>query len=266
MPSPFPGMDPYLERPGLWPQCHFALIYNIHSQLNSRLPARYEASMDVHVWLHEADAETRRMTREPDAFVSEKAGGAAVATQQRKITAPAEFVLPVAPRSGSRFVTIRDTLNQRVVTAIEVLSPSNKRPGEDRDAYLAKRDEYFVASVNLVEVDLLRGGLRPPFGEHAPSPFAYYVLVSRYPQFPKIEFWPIGVRDSLPEIPVPLNPDDPDCTLDLRACLDRGYEDGRWAGKADYDKPPDPPLAEPDATWARELLAQRTTPTNGTAK
>ncbi len=261
MPSPFPGMDPYLEKPGLWPQCHTALIYNIHAQLNARLPSRYEASMDVHIWLYEADAESRRVAREPDVFLSDRLGSTATATQSRRPTAPAEFLLPVERRKGNRFVVVRDTLNQRVVTAIEILSPSNKKPGEDREAYLSKRVEYFIAGVNVVEIDLLRAGMRPPLGEHAPSPFAYSVLVSRRPLFPKVEFWPIGVREPLPVVPVPVNPEDADCPLDLRACLDRGYDDGRWAAKADYSKLPEPPLSEPDATWARELLANRINPT-----
>ena len=261
MPSPFPGMDPYLEKPGLWPQCHLSLIYNIHARLNARLPNRYEASMDVHVWLHEADAETRRVMPEPDVFLSEKTGGTAVAILAKRTAAPTEFLLPVEPRTGNRFVTIRDTLNQRVITAIEILSPSNKKPGDDREAYLSERDEYFVAHVNLVEIDFLRGGLRSPLVEHVPSPFAYSILVSRHPHFPKVGFWPIGVRDTLPEIPVPLNEDDPECLLDLRACLDRGYEDGRWVRKLEYTRPPDPLLSEPDATWARELLANRSSHT-----
>ena len=260
MPSPFPGMDPYLEQQGLWPQCQLALIYNIHAQLNSRLPSQYEASMDVHVWLQERDAESRRVQRKPDVFVAETGGGTAVAVEGKMIAAPIEIILPVLHRTGNRYVTISDAATKKVVTAIEILSPSNKKPGDDRDAYLNKRDDYFAANVNLVEIDLLRAGLRPPLGEHTPSPFAYYLLVSRHSRFPTVGFWPIGVRDPLPEIPVPLKAGDDDCPLDLRACLDRGYEEGRWDGKANYSQPPDPPLSEPDATWARELLAKRTMP------
>lgn len=260
MPSPFPGMDPYLEQPELWGECHTALIYLVHAQLNARLPARYTASTDIHVWLQEADAESRER-RDPDVFVSDRGhGGAAVAVRPNARAAPAEIVLPVEQRRGHRFVTIRDKLNDRVVTVIEVLSPTNKAAGRDRDAYLAKRDEYFLARVNLVEIDLLRSGTRPPLGEQAPAPFAYYVMVCRDSEFPKAGFWPLGVRDTLPEIPVPLKPEDSDCPLDLRACLDRGYDEGRWAQKVDYTLPPDPPLAEPDATWAKELLANRTQP------
>jgi hypothetical protein len=118
-----------------------------------------------------------------------------------------------------------DKSNNRVITAIEILSPSNKTDGADRDAYLAKRDEYFLAQINLVEIDLLRSGLRPPLGEQTPEQFAYYLMVCRNTQFPKAGFWSFGIRDTLPEVPVPLKPEDPDCPLDLRACLDRGYEE-----------------------------------------
>jgi hypothetical protein len=262
MPSPFPGMDPYIESPGIWKECHTALIYLIHAQLNSKLPDGYTASTDIHVWLEEADAESRRLRREPDVFVSETtAKSTSVALQSQPKTAPAEIVLPVVARRGHRYVTIRDKLNNRVITAIEILSPANKTDGPDRDAYLSKRDEYFLAQINLVEIDLLRAGSRPPLGEQAPEQFAYYIMVCRNTQFPKAAFWSFGIRDKLPEIPVPLKPEDPDCLLDLRACLDRGYEEGRWAQKIDYSVPPEPPLSESDASWARELLAQRTYPT-----
>ena len=259
MPSPFPGMDPYLERPEFWKECHTALIYLIHAQLNARLPEGYMASTDIHVWLQEADAESRRVRREPDVIVSESTGGgSAVALQSKAQAAPTEVTLPVVERKGSRFVTIVDKSNNRVVTAIEILSPANKTSGPDRDAYLAKRDDYFLAKVNLVEIDLLRSGLRPPISEQDQPPFDYYIMVCRNSRFPKAGFWRIGIREALPSIPVPLKPEDADCPLDLRACLDRGYEVGRWARKANYNMPSDPPLSEPDATWARELLAQRT--------
>jgi hypothetical protein len=258
MPSPFPGMDPYLERPELWKECHTALIYLIHAQLNARLPDGYAASTDIHVWLQEADGESRRVRREPDVFVSElSAGPAAVTVESAVKLAPAEIRLPIVQRRGSRFVTIYDKADNRVITAIEVLSPANKVSGPDRDAYLTKRDDYFLAQVNLVEIDLLRAGVRPPLGDQAPAPFDYYVMVCRHSEFPRAGFWPLGVRDPLPPVPVPLKSSDPDCSLDVRACLDRGYDEGRWARKVRYDLPPEPPLAGADATWALELLARQ---------
>jgi len=261
MPSPFPGMDPYIESSGMWKECHTALIYLVHAQLNSRLPEGYTASTDIHVWLQEADAESRRVRREPDVYVSEtSARGGVVAVQPRSKVAPAEIVLPVVPRKGHRYVTIRDKKDNRVITAIEILSPANKTNGPDRDAYLSKREEYFLAEVILVEFDLLRSGIRPPLGEQVSAPFDYYMLACRNTLFPKAGFWSLCIRDPLPEIPIPLKGEDPDCSLDLRACLDRGYEEGRWARKLDYSIPPDPPLLEPDATWARELLVHRTIP------
>ncbi|MBO0700760.1 MAG: DUF4058 family protein, partial [Zavarzinella sp.] len=220
MPSLFPGMDPYLEQPDLWKECHTALIYLIHAQLNSRLPDGYTASTDIHVWLQEADAESRRVRREPDVFVSEvPTSSAATAVQSKQWAAPAEIVLPVVARRGHRYVTIRDKADNRVITAIEILSPANKAGGPDRDAYLAKRDDYFLAQVNLVEIDFLRSGVRPPLGDQTPERFAYYIMVCRNTQFPRAAFWSFGVRDAIPEIPVPLKPEDPDCPLDLKACL-----------------------------------------------
>jgi hypothetical protein len=143
-----------------------------------------------------------------------------------------------------------------VVTAIELHSPSNKSPGPDRDAYLAKREEYLATGTNLVEIDLLRAGSRPPLGDNPPNA-PYYVLVCRAWEFPEVGFWTIGLRDLLPEIPVPLAEDEPDVPLAIRPCVDNCYEGGRYALKIDYGEPPDPPLSESDAKWARELLASR---------
>jgi hypothetical protein len=163
--------------------------------------------------------------------------------------------LPVVPRRGNRYVRIINVHDHRVVAAIELLSPSNKTLGRDRDAYLAKRDEYLASGVNLVEVDLLRAGLRPPLGA-PPTPSAYYALVCWASLLPRAGYWSIGVRDRLPEVPVPLDADKPDCLLDLQPCFDRAYDEGRFPLYINYTQPPTPPLPEADAAWARELLAR----------
>jgi hypothetical protein len=256
MPSPFPGMDPYLESVDVWPELHGQLIHSIRRHLHQVLPERYVARIDRHIWVHDPDEDDRILLGRPDVFVTdpqEPAGGAPASVT----AAPATITLPFAPREGHRFVRIKDVQSRRVVTVIELLNPSNKASGPDREAYLAKRNEYLASRLNLVEIDLLRSGQRMPLG--APPPADYYVLIARAASLPQAGVWPIGLRQSLPTIPIPLDPDIPDVTVNLQACLSEAFEEGRLGSDIKYTQPPTPPLHEPDATWARELLAARTT-------
>ena len=41
MPSPFPGVDPYIESPALWSDFHNNLASEIQAQLNRRIQPRY---------------------------------------------------------------------------------------------------------------------------------------------------------------------------------------------------------------------------------
>jgi hypothetical protein len=139
------------------------------------------------------------------------------------------------------------------VTVIEVLSPSNKKSGSSRDQYLAKRQELIDSRANLVEIDLLRGGNSMPLDNRPDRAFAYSVLVSRVDDRPKAGFWPIGLRDPLPIIPIPLRAPSGDAQLDLQELLDHvydvsGYEDYIYSGF------PDPPLLAKDQAWADSLI------------
>jgi hypothetical protein len=169
-------------------------------------------------------------------------------------TAPATVVLPAVRRRGNRFVQILDSVDRRVVTAIEVLSPANKEAGPDREAYLAKRKEYFAAGVSLVELDLLRGGGRLPLGNPPRRAFDYYVLVCRAWELPQAGFWPLGVRDPVPDVPIPIEPHVRPVLLPLRACMDQVYDGGRYAIQLPYHQPPTPRLRRADAAWARQVL------------
>lgn len=255
MPSPFPGMDPYIEEPSLWPDFHLTMLAAMKAFINQRLPAQYGAFVDRYIWLHEPDADTRVRLGKPDVFVGER--GQQAEGPGAILQAPAIVTLPVVRRQGNRYLRIIDRRSRRVVTVIELLSPSNKEPGEDREAYLAKRHEYLAMGTNLVEIDLLRSGERLPMGEPAPAQADYYVLVCRASELPRAGVWPFSVRDPLPSFPVPLNPADPPVFMDLKPCLDRAYDEARYEQELEYAEPPVPPLQEPAATWARELLSRR---------
>lgn len=257
MPSPFPGMDPYLEEPSLWPDFHLTLTVVLRAELNRRLPDRYVAMADRYIWIHEPAAEERTLLGRPDVLIAEQhpahssAGGATVAV------APATSVLPMGRESGNPFLKIIEASSRRVITVVELLSPSNKAAGLDREAYLIKRNEYLATQVNLVEMDLLRGGARLPMGQPAPPSADYYYLVCREWETPMARIWPFSVRDALPSLPVPLSSEEPELQIPLRPCLDRVYDEARYDRELRYDQPPPAPLREPDANWARELLARR---------
>jgi hypothetical protein len=257
MPSPFPGMDPYLESPSFWGELHSSLIAALYLDLNARLPERYYAAMDVYVWIDAPDGRSRHVAPDVPVVDSESGGGTATLTQA--VVAPATVRLPVTRPAGQRRLRVWDREENRVVTAVEILSPANKTDGPDRNAYLAKRNGYLVAGVNLVEIDLRRLGLRPPLGDPPPAPSAYYALVCRSVQPEAAGFWGISLRDPLPEVPLPLGHSDPDLPVALQRLFTGCYDGGRFRRRIDYTVPPEVSLPEPDAIWARELLARHLT-------
>jgi hypothetical protein len=229
------------------------LIIAMRAAMNEVLPKGYLAAADRYVWIHEPDAENRTRIVEPDGFIVKRNGDGGVGSAS--ITAPATVVLPAVQREGNKYLKILDAKTRRVITVIELLSPTNKRPGPDRDAYLAKRLDYLAAGVNVVEIDLLRGGERMPLGDPFPEKADYYMMVCRANELPQAGVWWFSVRDPIPVIPVPLSPGEGDVSLDLRACLDRAYAEGRYRDEIDYTQPPEPPLSPDDGAWARQLLS-----------
>jgi hypothetical protein len=256
MPSPFAGMDPYIESSGMWSDFHATLVPALRAQLNARLPKQFVASIELYVWFHEPEVRKRRQ-REPDLYVverSRRAAGEAVATAK---AAPAEISLPLTQRRKRKLIHITDVHSRRVVTAIEIVSPSNKTPGEDREAYLVKRGEYLASNLSFVEIDLLRGGKRLPLSMPPPPIRDYYVLVCRSWEFPRAGLWTFGIRDPIPEIPIPLAADVPDVPLSLHTGVDRAYEEGRYDEELRYHERLLPPVNRADAAWIREVLAAR---------
>lgn len=256
MPSPFPGMDPYLEHPSRWAEVHGSLIWRVHEALNSLLPERYVAHVDRYVWLEEAGGQGRVRDGLPDVYVrddGERTAGPVALAAPRTIVLPQ----PTVRTERNRFVRIVDSERRRVVTVVEILSHSNKEAGSDRDAYLLKRQEYFALQTNVVEFDLLRAAERMPLGQPDPMPGGYLVLVCPATNFPDAGLWGFGVREPIPPIPVPLDAADAPVTLDLKPLLERTYDVGRYSREIDYSRPPVPRLADADAEWARRLLASR---------
>jgi Protein of unknown function (DUF4058) len=253
MPSPFPGMDPYLEARRLWRGLHLQLICNIAADLQPQLVPRYVARLEERVLLAPLDEPL-----EPDVNIREaerdSRRGVQLLTRPATADAARPEIIEVPDLTiPHRFVEILDPEHHEVITIIEVLSPWNKT-GRGRQDYRERQDALLLSEASLVEIDLLRRGpLAIALPEPLVPPSDYRICIHRAGtrRFELIRF---GVRDPLPNVGIPLRYDDPDVVLRLGSVLDRCYEAGAYQYIVDYNQPPDPPLAAEDAAWASRLL------------
>jgi hypothetical protein len=260
MPSPFPGMDPYLESPLRWRDVHHTLAGQIRRQLVLYLSPRYVARLETRFVAFSPD-EQEISVLYPDADVTHTRLRERVVAMYETHTDDAVVISPpplvlrsITPeRLDLVTVEIRDAAQGRLVTAIEILSPVNKRPGKGLEEYRAKRGTVLSANAHLLEIDLLRQGTRPPRLIGLPQS-DYFIFLTRAERRNVTETWPVSMRDSLPVVPVPLLPGDEDVPLDLSHALRTIYDEARYDLGIDYGEPPVPPLAEEDAEWAQELL------------
>jgi len=254
-------MDPYIEG-WIWGDFHLSFITALRAQLNVKLPKRYVANTELFIWREDPSDKDRMSISGPDAYLADRLrdqnvpSGSPVATLTPPVT-----TIHRRKETKHRYLRIVDSEERRVVTVLEVLSPANKTASSIGEAYRLKREEYIASGLNLVEIDFLRGGIRPSLGDPAPPVADYYVLVNRATDRPRLGIWPISVRETLPPIPVPIDEEVPDVVLDLRQALDRVYDEGRYFDQLNYSESPQLPLREPDASWARDLLAKRIVPT-----
>lgn len=267
----FPGMDPYLESPGIWPGFHDALLFCIRESLQQILPDRYYAELQTREEVGIGGFDTARVFY-PDLSVKEsplEASSSASASRARgaaEASVPEHLLIVEEEPIRVGYLEIREVARGgRLVTLIEVLSPSNKIPGPDREAFERKRKDIFESGAHWIEVDLLRAGKRlgahPSVDAHCRrNGYDYVVVVSRSTRrTPRLDLELFGftVRDLLPMVSVPLLEPDPDVVLDLRWAFRRAYETGPYRKILRYDLPPDPPLEGGDRTWALEVLRTR---------
>ncbi|MCL4203822.1 MAG: DUF4058 family protein [Pirellulaceae bacterium] len=252
MPSPFPGMNPYLEQEDAWRDFHEAFLPAAREALSPQVSPSYLVKLEQNLYIHERAADERHLLGYGDVTLSQTRRTDPPSTTGAVLTSPRRILLPRVDVESESYIEIRDAKTRRLVTVIELLSPTNKRPGDDRQRYLTKRTELLRSDAHFVELDLLRGWPRMPFDE--PPTGDYCVLVSRVEDRPRAEFWPIGLRDRLPEIPIPLQSPHPDARLDLQAVLHRVY-DAAYYRDYIYDGTPWPSLSNEDADWAQRLAA-----------
>jgi hypothetical protein len=254
MPSPFPGMDPFIEDQK-WRSFHSTFIPNLCEALTAAVRPRYVVDVEANVYLAREDGDLRQIIA-PDLSVVQKTGwldqndgGVAVEAE------PALLTLPTIDPVEEIYLTICSRENDAVVTVIELLSPTNKLSRDGRTEYLNKRNTVLHSEANLVEIDLLRGGKRLPTVERLPRG-DYYAFVTRVELRPKVEVysWPLERR--LPKIPIPLAEGDPDVSLDLQAVFDTTYDRSGYDYALNYKKPVEPPLTESQSAWVAEMLAK----------
>jgi len=258
MPSPFPGMDPYIEGQA-WADFHARMIATISEMLVPSLRPRYAIRVEERIYLeHEMEGQSRHIR--PDLLIARSAdSGSQISASASVGTAiqPIEITLPMPEEVVERYLTIEDMTTHEVVTVIELLSPSNKRPGSDgREQYLEKRVNVLKSRTNLVEIDLLRGGARLPTDQVLP-PAEYYAIVCRGRRRPAATAYPMPIRRALPTIPIPLSAGDADVELDLQMALTTTYDRGGYDYSLEYAAPVEPPLSEADVAWARDILKSR---------
>jgi hypothetical protein len=260
MPSPFPGMDPYLEDPDLFYSFHQALGAEFQIRLAPLLPLAYYAEIEPRIVYEVAiSAPVEERRARPDAGVPKGAAASAAppaGSSEPEITPPA-LEIPIWSELEIKLmtVTIRTVSGSRLVTSIEILSLSNKRIGSHAyRAYHRKRERLLRSPAHLMEIDLLRAGERPPLSEALPEA-SYFVVLSRAERRPTAEVWPIQLADRLPVAPVPLLAPDPDVPLDLGAAMAAVYQRAAYDRRLDYRRrPPAPPLTAAETAWLEERL------------
>ncbi len=257
MRCPFPGMDPFLEKHQFWNDFTPQLLVAICNSLNPRLLPHFETRIEEYaVVTHEA---IRRCLIRPDVTISatpdwSPESSSSVAGAALIDVAVAELEYPDLDPLMQRCLKVIERKNRRVVTVMEVLSPSNKQPGEDGiETYLAKRAEYLASDAHLVEIDLLRGGERLPMRRPLPAG-DYYVYVGRQGRSPRGQVFGWNWKTRLPTISIPLLKQDPEVELNLQEVFESVYEPACYDRMLPYDEPVEPPLSPADEAWARERL------------
>lgn len=255
---PFPGCNPYLEHPSLWPGVHHWLIIALASDLSPQLRPQYRVAVEVR--MYETLGEQALLVGIPDVAVNR----ATVATEDAPTlrvamappatsATPQPVTVPVAETVKQGYLAVREVATGQVITVIEILSPVNKRSGKGRQQYEEKRNRILNSATHLVEIDLLRGG-EPMlvFGSYLKSD--YRILVSRGDCRPQADLYGFNLQDPIPSFSLPLKAAEEGPAVDLNQLLSTVYEQGSFDLAIDYRQNPIPPCSTEDERWLDWLL------------
>ncbi len=261
MPSPFPGMDPYLEQPTFWSSFHSRLMVALADALAPQLRPRYYVEVETRTYTDISDG-SELLVGIPDAVVlsnqqsstePDKTAGAeraAVATRP----SPQQVILPMPTEVKERYLEVREVGSDAVITVVELLSPKNKRQGAGRTVYEDKRQLILGSASHLIEIDLLRGDAPLPI--QGPAQLAHYrILVSRAEKRPQADLYAVTVREPLPRFPLPLKSLEESVMVNLSEIFRGVYDRASYDLRIDYrEPPPPPPFSVEDQAWMEELL------------
>ncbi|MGD1909007.1 MAG: DUF4058 family protein [Leptolyngbyaceae cyanobacterium] len=258
MPSPFPGMDPYLEQPTFWSAFHSRLIVAIADALSPKLRPRYYIEVETRIYKDAGEL----LVGIPDGVVLSRSQGSsadrgdapAIETAVAAKSRPQQVTLPMPVEIKERYLEVREAGTDAVITVIEVLSPKNKRQGSGRTAYGTKRQAILTSTSHLIELDLLRGDDPLPMAG-ADSLGHYHVLVSRSSRRPQADLYGFKVQEPLPVFPLPLKGSDEFIEVDLAQIFSGVYDRASYDLRIDYGQPPPlPPFVQADQVWIDDLL------------
>jgi hypothetical protein len=245
-------MDPYLERPSLWPDVHLELIRAIRLALTQAVAPRYYVTVEERMYIATVSPQT--LLGRADAAVI----GAAPKVEEAAATyavagVPVPVFVPIEDEIHERFLEVREQGSNRLITVLEVLSPSNKHSGQGRTSYEEKRRQILYSATNLVEIDLLRVG--EPLPVYPMLKSDYRILISRAWERPHSLLYAFNLVDPIPDVPIPLQADDDEPILALNPILRQIYADVRYDLRIDYTQPPPEPALPPEtAEWLKQVL------------
>jgi Protein of unknown function (DUF4058) len=258
MPTPFPGMNPYLENPALWSKIHKRLIVAIADSLSPQLLPKY--IVDIEDRVYQTVDEESVLVGIPDVAVQRQQTLAIPEiTNVAVATPPVEAVtvdIPVPETIRESYLEVRDTVTREVITVIEVLSPKNKRLGEGRRAYEKKRLRVMGSFSNLVEIDLLRDG-KPMTILNSNIQSHYRILISRADKRPKADLYAFNLPNIIPSFPLPLREEDVEPVVDLQTLINELYDRSGYGLLIDYSREPIPKLSGKDLAWVDILLREK---------
>ena len=260
MPSPFPGMNPYLEQPGIWEEVHTRLIVAIADALGPQVRPRYRVGVEQRTYLAVMWPDPVELVGKPDVVISGPQSASPLPPVHTAATGvtPQVAEIPMPEEVTERFLQIKDVASGDVVTVIELLSPTNKVSQDGRAQYERKRLNILQSATHLVEIDLLRAGRPFPFRlRGADNRSDYRIMISRAPDRPRADIFLFSIRDVIPDISIPLRSNEPEPALRLNDLLQAVYERAGYDLTLDYSQTPPPPKPhDSDIDWLRHLLKQ----------
>jgi hypothetical protein len=256
-------MDPWLENPLIWLDFHNSLITAIRDAIVPRVAPKYFVAVEQRTYESRAGASV---------YVGRPDVGVVWTGESQSLPSPGEIrplsgsgvldldvEVPVSERAREWYLEVREAVKGKLVTVVEVLSTTNKLRQPGRRQYLKKRERIFESRTSLIEIDLIRAGKRMPLEIANPVRGDYRILVSRGKSRPLARLLVFGLRQAIPEVPIPLLPGEDEPGLDLNSVVHDLYDRARFDLRLDYKVPAPPPrLKQADIHWTRKILSGTT--------